>query len=46
MAWIERRVRRSLRGQGATIVIDGSAGIGRTRLLREASLDAQLKGAV
>ncbi len=46
MEWVERRVKRALRGRGAEVVIEGRAGIGKTRLLHEAGLQAQLRGAV
>ncbi|HKU38417.1 MAG TPA: protein kinase, partial [Polyangiales bacterium] len=42
--WIERRMERALSGQGAEALITGAPGIGKTRLLREVGLDAQVRG--
>jgi hypothetical protein len=42
--WVLRRLERALQGSGSEVVIDGAAGIGKTRLLHEATLQAQLKG--
>lgn len=42
--WIERRLENALIGHGAEVIVSGVAGIGKTRLLREAGLDAQLRG--
>ncbi len=42
--WVRERLERARRGHGVEIVIEGPAGIGRTRLLRELSLEAQLGG--
>jgi tRNA A-37 threonylcarbamoyl transferase component Bud32 len=44
--WLSERVGRAFAGQGTQILIEGSAGIGRTRLLQEIALQAQLQGAV
>ncbi|HKP61831.1 MAG TPA: protein kinase [Polyangiales bacterium] len=41
--WMRQRFERALSGQGSEVVIEGPAGIGRTRLLRELCLDAQLQ---
>ena len=46
MEWLERRVERALRGQGAEVVVEGRTGIGKTRLLHEAGLQARLRGAI
>jgi hypothetical protein len=40
----KRTLGRVVKGTGAEVVIDGVAGIGKTRLLRELGLEAQLKG--
>jgi hypothetical protein len=45
-AWARRRFSRAVEGRGAEVVIDGAAGVGKTRLLHEASLEAQLKGMI
>jgi hypothetical protein len=45
-AWVKSRLDRALVGKGAEIVIDGAAGVGKTRLLYELALEAQLKGLV
>jgi tetratricopeptide (TPR) repeat protein len=42
----KRALGRVLKGTGAEVVIDGVAGIGKTRLLRELGVEAQLKGIV
>jgi len=44
--WVARRVKRALDGRGAEVIVEGGAGIGKTRLLHEAGLDAKLRGAV
>ena len=44
--WLQQRMGRALDGKGAEVVIEGPSGIGKTRLLHEVSLEAQLKGAV
>ncbi|HVW27610.1 MAG TPA: protein kinase [Polyangiaceae bacterium] len=46
MDWVERRVVRAQRGSGAEVVVEGAPGVGKTRLLHEAGLRAQLRGAV
>jgi hypothetical protein len=46
ISWVERRVRRALRGHGAEIIVEGGVGIGKTRFLHEAGLQATLRGAV
>ncbi|HMJ12546.1 MAG TPA: AAA family ATPase, partial [Polyangiaceae bacterium] len=46
LEWIDRRVGNQLAGRGCEIIIEGPSGIGRTRLLQEASLAAQLKGVI
>ena len=45
-SWLLKRVARALTGSGAQVVASGGAGIGKTRLLHELSLEAQLKGMV
>lgn len=44
VAWVEERVRRCLAGRGTAILLEGPAGIVRTRLLHELGLRAQLLG--
>ena len=44
--WIDKRVKRALVGNGAQVMIEGAPGIGKTCILREASLAARLRGAV
>ena len=46
LEWIDKRVKRALTSRGAQVVIEGTPGIGKTSLLREASLAARLRGAV
>lgn len=43
---VDHCLERAVGGQGAEIVIEGAAGIGKTRLLNEACLEAQLRGAL
>jgi tRNA A-37 threonylcarbamoyl transferase component Bud32 len=45
-AWLHERITRALDGKITEVVIEGASGIGKTRLMHEVSLDAQLKGAV
>ncbi|HET6331764.1 MAG TPA: protein kinase [Polyangiales bacterium] len=45
-AWVSERVGRVFEGQGSELVVEGPPGIGRTRLLRELCLDAQLRAIV
>lgn len=44
MQWLERRVERVLGQKGAEVLIEGGSGIGKTRLLHEIGLEAQVKG--
>ncbi|HVZ34408.1 MAG TPA: serine/threonine-protein kinase, partial [Polyangiaceae bacterium] len=44
LEFAERVFSRTLRGTGAELLIEGVAGIGKTRLLQEFGLQAQLKG--
>ncbi|HMI91990.1 MAG TPA: protein kinase, partial [Polyangiales bacterium] len=44
--WLRDRLVRALAGHGAELLIEGASGIGKTRLVHELSLEAQLKGAV
>jgi hypothetical protein len=44
--WATRRIARALGGKGAEVIIQGPAGIGKTRLLYELCLDAQLEGII
>jgi tetratricopeptide (TPR) repeat protein len=46
MVTIHRRIARAHRGQGGTVVIEGNPGVGKSRLLDEAALQAQLSGAL
>jgi serine/threonine protein kinase len=46
LAWGRKRIARALTGRGAEIVIEGPRGVGKTRLLHELSLEAQLRGMV
>lgn len=43
---IKRRLARGHEGSGSTVIIEGNPGVGKTRLLDEASLHAQLAGAL
>lgn len=45
LEWFERRTTRLLNGHGAEIIVEGPAGIGKTRLVHEAVLKSQLLGA-
>jgi hypothetical protein len=44
MQWLGRRVARALEGKGTEALIGGGAGVGKTRLLHEIGLEAQIKG--
>jgi tetratricopeptide (TPR) repeat protein/tRNA A-37 threonylcarbamoyl transferase component Bud32 len=44
VTFIQRAFTRLLRGTGGELVVDGAPGIGKTRLLQEVALEAQLKG--
>jgi tetratricopeptide (TPR) repeat protein len=44
LEFMQRAFTRVLRGTGAELVIDGPAGIGKSRLLQELGFEAQLKG--
>jgi tetratricopeptide (TPR) repeat protein len=44
LEFIQRAIARVGRGTGAELWVDGPAGIGKTRLLQEVALEAQLKG--
>src|SRR5262252_1431565 len=46
MARSEKRIARAHRERGGTIVIEGNPGVGKSRLLDEAALQAQLSGAL
>jgi tetratricopeptide (TPR) repeat protein len=46
MASIQRRIQRAQRERGGTVVIEGNPGVGKSRLLDEAALQAQLAGAL
>jgi len=46
MESIQRRIARAHEGRGASIVIEGNPGVGKSRLLDEAALAAQLSGAL
>jgi hypothetical protein len=42
--WMEEHVSRAIAGHGIEVTLQGRAGIGKTRLLNELGLHAQLKG--
>lgn len=42
--WLGECVEDTLARRGASVLVSGDAGIGKTRLLREVGLDAQLRG--
>jgi tetratricopeptide (TPR) repeat protein len=44
LEFVQRATARVQRGTGAELWVDGAAGIGKSRLLEEAALEAQLKG--
>jgi hypothetical protein len=44
--WIEEQVARALAGHGIEVVLQGDAGIGKTRLVNELGVQAQLRGMV
>jgi hypothetical protein len=46
LQWMRRRVLRATQGRGSTLVVEGPLGSGKTRLLHELGLEAQLRGAV
>jgi hypothetical protein len=46
MEAVQRRLLRAHRERGSTIVIEGNPGVGKSRLLDEAALQAQLSGAL
>ena len=46
MRWMHRRVLRALEGRGAELLIEGATGVGKTRLMHEICLEAQLRGVV
>jgi hypothetical protein len=46
MRWMHRRVLRALEGRGAELLIEGATGVGKTRLMHEIGLEAQLRGVV
>lgn len=46
LSWMRRRLARALEGRGAEVVIEGTAGVGKSRLLHEVGLEAQLKGMI
>lgn len=46
MQRFERRLRKALNGEGASLFVRGDAGHGRTRLLQAFAVEAQLRGAL
>ncbi len=46
METLQRRIARAHTKQGSTVVIEGNPGVGKTRVLDEAALQAQLTGAL
>jgi serine/threonine protein kinase len=45
-SWLQQRMARAFSAHGTAIVIEGPSGIGKTRLLQDLCLQAQLRGAV
>jgi serine/threonine protein kinase len=43
---VRRRMLRSLRGRGASVLVAGAAGVGRTRFLDACALEGKLAGAI
>lgn len=46
MERLDKRVKRAVAGTGGTVIIEGNPGVGKTRLMEEAGLQAQLLGAL
>lgn len=44
--WIGKRIEQALEGKGSEVLVEGPAGIGKTRLVNELCLSGTLKGAV
>jgi tRNA A-37 threonylcarbamoyl transferase component Bud32 len=44
--WMKRRMLRAVEGKGTEVILEGPSGIGKTRLLRELSVVAQLEAIV
>jgi hypothetical protein len=44
--WLQERIARAFEGRGTELLIEGPAGIGKTRLLQELCVQAQMRGAV
>jgi tetratricopeptide (TPR) repeat protein len=44
--WMERRISSALAGHGNEVLVAGAPGVGKTRMLHEIALDAQLLGAL
>jgi tRNA A-37 threonylcarbamoyl transferase component Bud32/tetratricopeptide (TPR) repeat protein len=43
---VRKRLERAVKGQGSSLLVEGRAGMGKTRLLREIELEAKLAGAL
>lgn len=46
MEIVRKRIERAVKGQGSSLLVEGRAGMGKTRLLREIELEAKLAGAL
>jgi len=46
MEWVTNRIDQALEGKGGAVVLEGAAGIGKTRIANELCLAATLKGAL
>ena len=46
LRWVHHRVVRAIEGRGTELLIEGPTGVGKTRLMHEIALEAQLRGMV